>query len=141
LKEIGGNFERDQVEEIVKRHAASGSYIIVRYYDESTEITNIVPGDKKAKITWNLINANQYNVYVGSSPDNLSIYSREPGTRTSVTLSNLENDKQYYVQVTSVVGGVERLGSKILGFMPFNYAGTLPNIKYGEGKFISGSYE
>lgn len=141
LKEMNGNFERDQVEEIVKRHAASGSYIIVKYYDESTEIKSILPGDKEAKVSWNLINSNHYNVYIGSSPDNLSLYSREPGTRTSITLTNLENDKQYYVQIRSVVGGIERLGSKVLGFMPFNYAGTLPNIKYGEGKFIAGSYE
>lgn len=141
LKEMNGNFERDQVEEIVKRHAASGSYIIIKYYDESSEIINIVPGNKEAKITWNLVDASQYRIYIGSSPDNLSLYSTEPGTRTSITLKNLENDKQYYVQVAAVVGGFERLGSRILGFMPFNYSSTLPNIKYGENRFIAGSYE
>lgn len=140
LKELGGEFEREQVEEIVKRHAASGSYIIIKYYDESTEIIDIEPGNKQAKIRWGLVNANQYNVYIGSSPDNLSLYSTEPGTRTSIIINNLENDKNYYVQVTSVVGGIERLGSKVLGFMPFNYSSTLPPIKYGENKFIQGSY-
>jgi hypothetical protein len=141
LKEMNGNFDRDQVEEIVKRHTASGSYVIVKYYDESTEITKITPGDKEVKVDWKLINANQYKIYIGSSPDNLSLYSIEPGTRTSVTINNLENDKNYYIQVASVVGGIERLGSRILGFMPFSYAGTFSNIKYGEGKFITGSYE
>jgi hypothetical protein len=140
LKELGGEFEREQVIEIVKRHAASGSYIIIKYYDESTQITEIKPGDKKAKVNWNLINADQYNIYIGSSPDNLSYYSTQPGTRTSVVIENLENDKNYYVQVSPVVGGIERLGSKVLGFMPYNYSSTLPPIKYGDNRFIEGSY-
>lgn len=141
LKEMGGEFEREQVGEIVKRHAAAGSYIIVKYYDESTEIESIIPGDKQAKISWYLVDANQYKIYIGSSPDNLSVYSTEPGTRTSITITNLENDKNYYVQIAPIVGGIERLGSRILGFMPFNYSSTLSNVKYGEGKFIQGSYE
>jgi hypothetical protein len=140
LKELGGEFEREQVSEIVKRHAAAGSYIIVKYYDESTQITDIEPGNMQAKITWDLVDANQYNVYIGSSPDNLSLYSTEPGTRTSITITELENDKNYYVQVAPIVGGRERLGSKILGFMPFNYSSTLAPMKYGESKFIQGSY-
>lgn len=140
LKELGGEFEREQVNEIVKRHASSGSYIIVKYYDESTEISKIEPGNKEAKISWYLVDANQYNIYIGSSPDNLSLYSSEPGTRTSITIRNLDNDKTYYVQVAAVVGGDERLGSKVLGFMPFNYSSTLPPIKYGENKYTEGSY-
>lgn len=140
LKELGGEFEREQVAEIVRRHAASGTYIIVKYYDESTEITDIEPGNRQAKITWGLVDANQYNIYIGSSPDNLTLHSTQPGTRTSVTIQNLDNDKNYYVQIAPIVGGYERLGSKILGFMPFNYSSTLPPMKYGEGKFIEGSY-
>lgn len=141
LKELGGEFDRDQVEEIVKRHAASGSYIIVNYYDESTEIKKIEPSNGKAYIEWYLIDANQYNIYVGNSPDNLALYSTEPGTRTSLTLTNLENEKIYYVQVGPIVGGIERLRSRVLGFMPFDFSSTLPTMKYGEGKFIEGSYE
>lgn len=140
LKELGGEFEREQVNEIVKRHASSGSYVIVKYYDDSTEISGIEPGNKKAKISWYLVDANQYNIYIGSSPDNLSLYSSQPGTRTSITIENLENDKTYYVQIAPVVGGDERLGSKILGFMPFNYSSTLPPVRYGEGKYLQGSY-
>lgn len=140
LKEMGGEFDRDQVSEIVKKHSASGSYIIIKYYDESTEIEKIELGNKEAKVYWHILNASQYNVYIGNSPDNLSLYSTEPGTRTSVLISNLENDKNYYVQIAPVIGGIERLGSKILGFMPFNYSSTLPNVKYGDGKFIQGSY-
>jgi hypothetical protein len=141
LKELGGEFEREQVTEIVKRHVAGGSYVITKYYDESTEIRNIVPGNKQATISWYLVDANHYNVYIGSSPDNLSLYSTEPGTRTNLTISNLENDKNYYVQVAPIVGGIERLGSRVLGFMPFNYSSTLPGLKYGEGEFMEGSYE
>jgi hypothetical protein len=141
LKELGGEFERGQIEEIVKRHAASGSYIIIKYYDETTEILDIIPGDRTASVSWQLINAGSYNVYVGSSPDNLSLYSTEPGTRTSVFLENLDNDKIYYIQIAPIVGNIERLPSRTLGFMPFNYSTTLPSIKYGEGKYSEGSYE
>lgn len=141
LKELGGEFEREQVTEIVKRHSAGGSYVIIKYYDESTEINNIVPGNKEALISWYLVEANHYNIYIGSSPDNLSLYSTEPGTRTSLLISNLDNDKNYYVQVAPIVGGIERLGSRVLGFMPFNYSSTLPGLKYGTGEFMKGSYE
>jgi hypothetical protein len=140
LKELGGEFERDQVLQIVKRHAAAGSYIIIKYYDESTEIKSILPGDKQAEIEWYMVNANSYNIYLGSSPDNLTLYSTQPGTRTKLLISNLDNDKIYYVQVSPIVGGIERLPSRVLGFMPFNYSSTLPPIKYGENKFIEGSY-
>ena len=54
---------------------------------------------------------------------------------------NLDNDKLYYVQISPIVGNVERLPSRTLGFMPFNYSTTLPSIKYGEGKFLGGSYD
>lgn len=141
LKELGGEFEREQVEDIVKRHTASGSYVIIKYYDESTEIKQIIPGDKRAFVEWHLVDANYYNIYIGNSPDNLSLYATQPGTRTSMYIENLDNDKNYYVQVASVVGGVERLGSRILGFVPFNYSNTLPPVKYGEGLFMRGSYE
>lgn len=141
LKELGGNFEREQVAEIVKRHAAAGSYIIVKYYDESTEIKNVLPGNSKVFVEWYLVDANQYNVYLGNSPDNLSLYSTEPGTRTSITITGLENNKNYYVQISPIVGGIERLGSRVLGFMPFDYSSTLPNMKYGEGRYLEGSYE
>lgn len=141
LKELGGEFGREQVEEIVKRHTSSGSFIIIEYYDESTEILNITPRDKEAYLEWRLINANYYDIYLGNSPDNLQKYSSEPGTRTSITLKNLENDKNYYVQIVPIVGGISRLGSKILGFMPFNYSSSLPSMKYGEKEFGNGSYE
>lgn len=141
LKELGGEFDRDQVDEIVKRHAASGSYMIVKYYDESTEIKRIIPSNGKAFIEWYLVDANMYKIYVGNSPDNLSLYTTEPGTRTSLTIQGLDNEKIYYVQVEPIVGGIARLRSKILGFMPFNFSSTLPTMKYGEGKYIQGSYE
>lgn len=141
LKELGGNFNREQVLEIVKRHAASGSYIIVKYYDESTEIKNLIPGNGQVFVEWYIVDANYYNVYIGNSPDNLSLQSTQPGTRSSLTITGLENNKNYYIQIGAVVGGIERLRSRVLGFMPFNFSSTLPTMKYGEGKFIEGSYE
>lgn len=141
LKELGGDFNREQVLDIVKRHAASGSYIIVKYYDESTEIKNLIPGNGNVLVEWYIVDANYYNIYIGNSPDNLSLYSTEPGTRSSIKITDLDNNKNYYIQIGAVVGGIERLRSRVLGFMPFNFSSTLPTIKYGEGKFIEGSYE
>jgi hypothetical protein len=141
LKELGGEFDREQVSEIVKRHAASGSTVIVKYYDESTEIKTIVPSNGKAYIEWYLVDANQYDIYIGNSPDNLVLHSVQPGTRTSLTIDNLDNGKIYYVQIGPIVGGIERLRSRILGFTPFDFSSTLPTMKYGEKRFIEGSYE
>jgi hypothetical protein len=141
LKELGGQFDREQVSEIVKRHAASGSSIIIKYYDESTEVKKIIPANGKVYLEWYLVDANQYDVYLGNSPDNLSLHSVQPGTRTSLTIDNLDNGKIYYVQIGPVVGGIERLRSRILGFIPFDYSSTLPTMTYGEKQFIEGSYE
>ncbi|MDD3412417.1 MAG: hypothetical protein PHY47_00290 [Lachnospiraceae bacterium] len=141
LKELGGPFERKQVREIVLRHMGAGSYPVIKYYDYSTEITKVTPGDKEVLVEWDLIDASEYNIYIGNSPDNLFFYQSQPGTRTSAKVTGLENNKIYYIQIEPIVGGVARLRSRIMSFMPFNYSNTLPPVKYGEGIFATGSYE
>jgi hypothetical protein len=141
LKELGGAFEREQVEQIVRRHIADGSYPVIRYYDKSTEIKRIIPGDKVAYLEWDLIDASTYNIYVGNSSDNLFLYASQPGTRNEIDITNLENNKIYYVQVEPIVGGRARLRSKTVSFVPFNYSTLLPSIKYGDGVLAGGTYE
>lgn len=141
LKEMGGTFERPQIEEIVRRHLADGSYPVIKYYDISTEITEIVPGNGKVFLRWNEINASEYNVYIGNSPDNVFRHSSQPGTRVTAEIEGLDNNKIYYVQIEPIVGGQARLRSRTIGFMPYSFSTTLPPIKYGEGKFSGGVYE
>lgn len=141
LKELGGSFEREQIKEIVQRHMGSGGYPVIKYYDASTEITYLEPGDGTVFIQWELIDASQYNIYIGNSADNVSLYQSQPGTRNTATVTGLENNKIYYVQIEPIVGGQARLRSRVMSFMPFNYSNTLPPIKYGQGKFSAGSYE
>lgn len=141
LKELGGPFERGQVREIVMKHIGEGSYPVIRYYDESTEINDIEPGDGQVYVKWDLIDANQYNIYLGNSPDNLFLVQSQPGTRNEATLTELENNKIYYIQIEPIVGGIARLRSRTISFMPFNFSNTLPPIKYNEGLFSGGTYE
>lgn len=140
LKELGGSFERPQVKEIVLRHMADGSYPVIKYYDSSTEITKIVPTNGKVYIEWGAIDASQYNIYIGNSADNVFLYASQPGTRNSITITGLENNKIYYTQVEPVIGGKTRLRSRTVSFMPFDYSDAMPRIKYGEGKYIGAIY-
>lgn len=122
LQEAGGSFTREQVQDIVYKHAADGSYIIIKYYDESTEITKIIPGDKQAYVEWHATEPTGYNVYYGKDPSNLSLYCVQPGHRNSVNLVGLENEIVYYIQIEPVIGEKAQNKSRILGFMPFNFA-------------------
>lgn len=140
LKELGGSFERDQVKDIVIRHMADGSYPVIKYYDKSTEIIDLVPGDMQVYVKWDLIDASEYRIYIGNSPDNLSLFQTQPGTRNDALLEGLENDKIYYIQIEPVVGGRVRLRSRIKSFVPFNFSTSLPPIKYDEGKYLGGTY-
>lgn len=141
LKELDGPFTREQVEEIVIKHMGDGSYPLIKYYDASTEITSIDTGDGFVEVKWRLINANKYNIYIGNTADNLSLVKEEPGTRNSTRIENLENNKQYYIQIEPVVGGVERLRSRALSFIPFSFAELDPPILYDRGLYSGGTYE
>jgi hypothetical protein len=141
LKELGGPFEREQVRDVVARHIADGSYPVIKYYDKSTEITTLTPGDETVYIEWDLIDASEYNIYIGNSSDNVFLHASQPGTRNFITIEGLENNKIFYVQIEPIVGGRARLRSRTKSFMPFNYSTSLPPIKYGDGIYSGGSYE
>lgn len=141
LKELDGPFTREQVEEIIIRHMGDGSYPLITYYDSSTEITNIETGNGFVEIEWRLITANKYNIYIGNSADNLAFIKEEPGTRNSTRIEGLDNNKQYYIQVEPVVGGVNRLRSRALSFIPFDYAELDLPIQYDRGLYQGGTYE
>ena len=119
LKEAGGNFEREEVKDLVYKHVADGSYLIIKYYDKSTEIIKVEPGNKKAKIEWHQIDATQYNVYFGNDPENLTLYRTQPGHRNYIVLENLENNSEYYIQIEPIIKTQTQTKSKIVGFVPF----------------------
>ena len=141
LKELDGPFTREQVEEIVVKHMGDGSYPLITYYDSSTEITNIETGNGFVEIDWRLITANKYNIYLGNSADNLAFIKEEPGTRSTTRIEGLDNNKQYYIQIEPVVGGIKRLRSRALSFIPFDYAELDPPIQYDRGLYQGGTYE
>lgn len=141
LKELGGPFTREQVQQVVEKHMGDGSYPLIKYYDNSTEITDIETGNGFVEINWRVIQANGYNIYVGNSPDNLSLVKEEPGTRSSTRIEGLENNKEYFIQVEPIVGGVKRLRSRALSFIPFDYTELDPPIKYEKGLYSGGTYE
>lgn len=140
LKEVGGNFTRNQVREIVKRHMANGTYPVIRYYDSSTEIINVQPGNRKITVEWEDIEATSYNVYVGQNPDQLSLYRSVAGVITSLDVTELDNNKVYYIMVESVVGDIAQLPSRTAFAIPFNPADGLPPAIYGETIYGQGSY-
>jgi hypothetical protein len=141
LKEMGGAFSRDQVTEIVGRHIGEGIYPVIRYYDKSTEVTKVVPGDSQIYLEWRIIDATEYRIYAGNSADNLELKVTEPGTRGKTILTGLENNKVYYIQVEPIVGGIARLRSRSIAVMPFSYAEGKPSIKYGQGNYGGATYE
>jgi len=140
LKEVGGNFSRSQVQEIVERHMGHASYPVIRFYDQSTRITNIIPANQKISLSWLDVNASSYNIYVGQNPDQMPLYRSVAGIVTELDIENLENDKVYYIMVESVVGGVEQLPSRTAFAIPFDPTTTKPAAMYGETYYSGGTY-
>jgi len=140
LKEIGGSFSREQVKDIVSRHMADGSYPIIRYYDKATKITSFVPESNKITIGWLDVGASSYNIYIGGSADNLTLYKTVAGVILSLEVDNLTNDKIYYFKIESVIGGVPALPSRIVYGIPFNPSDSKPPAVYGVTKYGAGVY-
>ena len=141
LKELDGPFSREQALSVVQKHMAEGSYPVIKYYDSSTEITKVIPGNGQIYLSWRIISASKYNIYVGNSGDNLGLMKSEPGTRGETILDGLENNKEYFIQVEPVVGGIERLRSRTMAVMPYDFAEALPPIKYDKEKYSGGTYD
>ena len=143
LKEMGGAFDRDQIEGIVTKHMGSGSYPLIKYYDKSTEITDITTGSEYVDVEWRSVSATKYNIYLGNSSDNLTLLRSEPGTRYKTRIEGLENNKTYYIQLESVVGGIERLRSRTIAFVPYSFVELAPAIKYSvdKSRYLEGTYD
>jgi len=141
LKEVGGAFERPQVEEIVKRHMASGSYPVIRYYDRSTTILKLEPGNTEMLVRWKDIDAGSYNLYFGVNPDNLQLYRNVSGSVTELLVEGLDNDKVYYFRVNPIVGGIEQLPSDTVFGIPFDPSTVKPAAIYGQTIYIEGTYQ
>lgn len=140
LKEVGGDFSRVQVKDIVQRHLPEGAYPIIRYYDKATTIEDLIPGDRRLTVRWADIGAAAYNVYYGTDPDNLKLYKTAASIETEMTLLNLENNKLYYVRVESVDNGVACLPSRTVFAMPFNYSKVKSSAVYGRTMYNEGTY-
>ena len=141
LKEVGGPFERAQVDEIVRTHMASGGYPVVRYYDQSTTILKLIPGNMNMLVRWKDVDADSYNIYFGLDPDNLQLYRNVAGSVTELLVEGLDNDKIYYFRVNSVVSGVEQLPSRIVYGIPFDPSTVKPGAVYGETIYVEGTYQ
>lgn len=140
LKEVGGNFSREQVEDIVERHIGSGVYPLIRYYDKSTKIIRVQPGDQKIFIEWIDVEASSYNIYLGQNPDQMPLFRSVAGVITSFEFTELENDKAYYMMVESVVGGIAQLPSRTVFAIPFNPVTNKAPAIYGETTYSGGTY-
>lgn len=140
LKEVGGSFTRKQVEDITERHVGHGTYSIIKYYDKSTKIIDVKPKDKEIELTWLDIEVGAYNVYIGQSPDQLSLFRSVAGVITTLNITGLDNDKVYYMMVEAIDGGVAQLPSRIAFAIPFNPTTTKAPAVYGETEYSAGVY-
>jgi hypothetical protein len=140
LKESGGAFTRAQVSDIVRRHMAEGCHPVIRYYDQSTSIINVVPSDQSVFLEWADVDASFYNVYFGVAPTGLELYRNVSGSVKNITVEGLENNRMYYFRVHSVVRGVEQLPSKTIMAIPFDPSTVLSPAVYGETNYREGTY-
>lgn len=141
LVEVGGSFTRAQIEDIVRRHMAEGAYPIIKYYDRSTNITRVVPGNQQALVQWQDVEAGFYNIYFGTNPDSLQLFRSVAGAVHEIIVDGLENDRVYYFKVESVVSGFPQLPSRIMMAIPFNASTVMPAAVYGQTPYGEGTYQ
>ncbi len=73
---------------------------------------NAASADSEVTLVWNAVTHNtaidKYRVYYGAAFDNLSDFLEADGNRTTATITDLNNDVQYFFAVTAVdVNGLE----------------------------------
>lgn len=141
LQEVGGQFTRGQVREVVQQHMAEGSYPVIRYYDQSTVILKLEIYSERVFLRWRDVDASSYNVYFGLNPDSLQLYRNVAGSQTELSIEGLENNRTYYFRVNSVVAGVEQLPSRIVFGTPFDPSTVKPGAVYGQTIYLEGSYQ
>jgi len=140
LKEVGGDFSKEQVQSIVERHTGNGTYVVIKYYDRSTKILDVQPGNNSIYLEWLDIEASSYNVYLGQNPDQMPLHRSVAGVLTNLTIDSLDNDKIYYVMVEAVFNGIPQLPSRKAFAIPFNPTTAKPPAIYGETGYSGGSY-
>jgi hypothetical protein len=140
LEEVGGSFTRQQIQDAVEKHMAAGSHPIIRYYDQSTLINRLEPGDRKVFVDWQDSDAASYNIYYGTTPGSLTLYRNVAGVITSLMVEGLNNGTTYYFKVESVVRGVAQLSSKTMLAIPYNASTVKSPSYYGNTLYLDGAY-
>lgn len=141
LVEVGGSFTRAQINDVVSKHMAEGTYPIIKFYDRSTNITRVEPGNNQALVRWQDVEAGFYNIYYGTNPDSLVLFRSVSGAIHEIVVDGLENDRMYYFRVDSVVGGYPQLPSRIMMAVPFNASTVMPGAVYGQTIYGEGTYQ
>lgn len=121
LSDYGGSFEKAEVQDIVEKHVALGTCVVVRYYGSVVDITSFVPGDTVIDVEWsNLGTGYTYDVYTSSNSD--GVYTKHNGApiaTTTYTIDSLVNNKIYYVYIIATKDGISYPKSEIWSAIPF----------------------
>jgi len=140
LQEREGAFDDKQVRQIVSKHLADGFYPLIRYYDRSTEILHLDPGNQFIKVTWLDVGADEYKMVYGLSPDVLDQEVIVLGNLTMTTLINLDNNKLYFISVSAIIDGEISFPSRIAIAVPFDLATVKGPVTYGVDLYGEGIY-
>ena len=121
LKDYGGIFEKSEVEEIVSKHMALGTYAAIRYYGNVAQISLFVPGDTIIDVAWDDVGSGFiYDVYVGFGlSGDFSKHNVMSISETSYTIDLLVNNKVYYVYVVASKDGISCHRSETWSAIPF----------------------
>jgi hypothetical protein len=115
LDGAGGIFKQDEIKKIVQKHAAAGTYGIVKTYGRDPIITNVEPNAETILVEWQGITDTYYNVYYSvqdTGPWTLSNVSpiAYDSNGNSHLISNLMRGVKYYFYVA---GGIMEDGEFI----------------------------
>ena len=121
LKDYGGTFEKEEVQEAAERHVALGTYVAVRYYGNVADVLSFIPGDTVIDLSWSDLGpGHTYDVYTGSSRNgSFTKHNASPISAKSYTVDSLVNNRTYYVYVTATESGITYPKSEIWSAIPF----------------------
>jgi len=135
LREYGGNLERDEVTEIVKRHVGFGHYPVIDYYGITPEISLAsAPTGESLSISWPSEGNNvTFDIYYTSGDGVFTKHNSSPiqdnASGNTYTISGLQAGVEYGVYVQATV-------SVPFGLVTKKAADGLP-AGQGEGEFAS----
>ena len=121
LKDYGGIFEKNEVEAIVNKHMALGTYAAIRYYGNVAQISSFIPGDTVINMIWDNVGSGfTYDVYVGFGLDgDFSKHNVSPISGTTYTVDLLVNNRVHYVYIVASKDGTSYHKSEIWSAIPF----------------------